>query len=112
LPRAMLLGRGCGPILPGRWTAGGGCPHMCIAAMAAGDEIAGVQIAGVEDDVVAFAVAVGAGDAETEVRGFEDESEFGEFSAALGGEFALAGSLRDGLFGDRLLPGRPLSDRL
>jgi hypothetical protein len=85
---------------------------MCIAAMAAGDEIAGVQIAGVEDDVVAFAVAVGAGDAETEVRGFEDESEFGEFSAALGVEFALAGSLRDGLFGDRLLPGRPLSDRL
>jgi hypothetical protein len=103
----MLLGRGCGPILPGRWTAGGGCPHMCIAAMAAGDEIAGVQIAGVEDDVVAFAVAAGAGDAETEVRGFEDESEFGEFSAAFSGEFALAGSLRDGL-----LPGRLLSDRL
>src|ERR1035437_3876623 len=97
----MLLGRGCGPILPG------GCPHMGIAAMAAGDEIAGV-----EDDVVAFAVAVGAGDAETEVRGFEDESEFGEFSAALGGEFALAGSLRDRLFGDRLFGDRLCSDKL
>src|ERR1700722_7261886 len=58
--------------------------------------------AGVDDEVVAFAVAIGAGDAEAEVRGFEDEGEFGEFSAALGGEFALAGSLRGGLFLDGL----------
>ena len=68
--------------------------------------------AGVDDEVVAFAVAVGTGDAETEVRGFEDESEFGEFSAALGGEFALAGSLRDGLFGDRLISDRLFLDKL
>jgi len=49
-------------------------------------------MATIEDDVVAFAVAVGAGDAEAEIGGFQDEGEFGEFSAALGGEFALAGS--------------------
>jgi hypothetical protein len=59
--------------------------------------------AGVDNEVVAFAVAVRAGDAEAEIRGFEDEGEFGEFSAALGGEFALAGSLRDRLFGGGLL---------
>jgi hypothetical protein len=47
---------------------------------------------GVEDEVVAFAVAVGLGDAEAHGGGFVGEGEFGEFAAALGGEFALAGS--------------------
>ena len=67
----------------------------------------GEEVAGIEDYVVAFAVAVGAGGAEAEVGGFEDEGEFGEFSAALGVDFALAGSL-----GDRLLLGGLGSDRL
>ena len=47
--------------------------------------------AGVEDEVVAFAVAIGLGDAEAEAGGDEDEDEFGEFSAALGGEFTAEG---------------------
>ena len=46
---------------------------------------------GVEDEVVTFAVAVGLGDAEAHSGGFVGESEFGEFAAALGGEFAEAG---------------------
>jgi len=52
---------------------------------------AGIRGAGIEDDVVTFAVAVGLGDAEAEAGGFEGEGEFGEFSATLGGEFVLAG---------------------
>ena len=63
---------------------------------------AGEKVAGVENDVVAFAVAVGAGDAEAEVGRFEDEGEFGKFSAALGVEFALLGSLREIGCGDWL----------
>ena len=51
---------------------------------------------GVEDDVVAFAVAVGTGDAEAVAGGGQGEGEFGDFSAAFGGEFALEGSLRVG----------------
>jgi hypothetical protein len=57
------------------------------------------EIAGVEDDVVAFAVAEGASYAEAEAGGFEDEGEFGEFSAALGVEFPLVGSLGEELCG-------------
>ena len=41
--------------------------------------------AGVEDEIVAVAVAVGLGDGEAEAGGLEEEGEFGEFSAALGG---------------------------
>ncbi len=46
--------------------------------------------AGVDDGIIAFAVAEGAGDAESEARGFEGEGEFGEFSTTLGGKFAGA----------------------
>jgi hypothetical protein len=49
----------------------------------------------VEDEVVTVAVSVGLGHAEAEAGGFEGEGEFGELSAALGGEFA--GSLWGGL---------------
>ena len=48
---------------------------------------------GIEDDVVAFAVAVGTGDAKAVTGGGEGEGEFGNLSATLGGEFALEGSL-------------------
>jgi hypothetical protein len=48
-------------------------------------------IAGVGDEVVAVAVSVGLGEAEAESGGFVEEGEFGELSAALGGEFALEG---------------------
>jgi len=44
---------------------------------------------GVENEVVALAVAVGLGDGEAEADGFVSEGDFGQFSAALGGEFAL-----------------------
>jgi hypothetical protein len=50
-----------------------------------------VEVAGVEDYVVTFAVSVGLGDAEAEVVGLEGEGEFGEFSAAFGDEFAVEG---------------------
>ena len=40
--------------------------------------------AGVEDEVVAFAVAVGFGDAEAKAGGDEEEDEFGELAATLG----------------------------
>jgi hypothetical protein len=50
-------------------------------------------VSGVEDEVVAFAVAVGFGDVESHRRRFEDEGEFGELSATLGGLFVLLGSL-------------------
>jgi len=46
---------------------------------------------GVKDEVVAFAVAVGFGDAKAHGGGFVGEGEFGEFASALGGEFTLAG---------------------
>lgn len=59
----------------------------------------GKDFAGVDDDVITFAVAVGTGDTEAEVGRLESESQFGEFSAALGVEFALAGSLGDGVRG-------------
>jgi hypothetical protein len=52
------------------------------------------EFAGVEDHVVAFAVAVGAGDTETAAGGLQDELEFGELSETLGVEFALAGGGR------------------
>ena len=50
-----------------------------------------MQGVGVEDEVVAFAVSPGTGDAEAEAGGLEGEGEFGKFSAAFGGEFALEG---------------------
>lgn len=65
------------------------------------ESVTGVSgVAGVEDEVVAFAVAVGFGYAEAEAGGFESECKFGELSAALGGEFLEAGG---GLCGWRLL---------
>jgi hypothetical protein len=54
---------------------------------------AGREFAGVEDDIVAFTVAEGLGDAESEAGGFQGEGEFGKFSATLGGEFAMTGRL-------------------
>jgi len=69
-------GKGCGPIRPGRSTAGGGRRHMGIGARH--------KVAGVEDEVVAFAVAVGFGDAEAKAGGDEEEDEFGELAATLG----------------------------
>jgi len=48
---------------------------------------------GVEDEIVSFAVAIGLGDAEAHGGGFVGESEFGEFSPALGGEFTETGRL-------------------
>jgi hypothetical protein len=68
-----------------------------------------VEVAGVEDYVVTFAVSVGLGDAEAEVVGLEGEGEFGEFSAALGDEFAvegLGGRGCGGLGSGRLFSGR------
>ncbi len=55
---------------------------------------AGHEGACIDDGVVAFAVAEGAGDAESEAGGFESEGEFGKFSTALGCEFAGAGGRR------------------
>jgi hypothetical protein len=52
------------------------------------------EFAGVEDHVIAFAVAVGAGDTETAAAGLQDELEFGELSETLSVEFALAGGGR------------------
>ena len=68
------------------------------------------EIAGVEDYVVAFAVAVGTGHAEAEAGGFEDEGEFGEFSAALGVAFAIGGSFWAKSW-DALLSDRPRARR-
>jgi hypothetical protein len=51
-------------------------------------------VAADEDEVEAFAVAVGLGDSKAFGGGFVGEGKFGEFSAALGVELALAGSLR------------------
>lgn len=56
----------------------------------------GCEMGGVEDDVVAFAVAEGLGDAEAVAGGGEGEGEFGDFSAAFGGEFAFEGSEKPG----------------
>ena len=69
-----------------------------------------VEVAGVEDYVVTFAVPVGLGDAEAEVVGLEGEGEFGEFSAAFGDEFAVEGLGGRGCGG--LGSGRLFSDRL
>ncbi len=77
------------------------CPsHMVLLGRRMREDFAGV-----EDNVVAFAVAVGAGYTEAEVGGFEDEGQFGEFSATLSVEFALAWSL--GRFPCGLLLDRP-----
>ena len=59
-------------------------------------EVGRVAAMAVEDDVVAFAVAEGFGDAEAVAGGGEGEGEFGDLAAAFGGEFALEGSERLG----------------
>jgi hypothetical protein len=56
---------------------------------------AGEEVAGIEDYVVAFAVAVGAGDTEAAVGGFENELKFCEFSSALGVDFADASASKE-----------------
>jgi hypothetical protein len=71
---------------------------------------------GVEDEVVTFAVAVGLGDAEAHGGGFVGESEFGEFAAALGGEFAgverfLTAFRRIRMRAGRAIPRRSRGDR-
>jgi hypothetical protein len=55
-----------------------------------------VECAGIDDHVVAFAVTMGLGDAEAAADGFEGEGEFGELSAALGGEFTIVGGIERG----------------
>jgi len=57
-----------------------------------GEWAGGIEVGGVEDDVVAFAVAEGFGDAEAVAGGGEGEGEFGDLATAFGGEFALEGS--------------------
>jgi hypothetical protein len=47
---------------------------------------------GVDDEIIAFAVAVGLGDGEAKSGGLVGEGEFGEFSAALGVELVKAGT--------------------
>ncbi len=59
-----------------------------------GEGAGGNEVGGVEDDVVAFAVAEGFGDAEAVAGGGEGEGEFGDLAAALGGEFTLEGGER------------------
>jgi hypothetical protein len=86
--RIFLLGI----LLPGGgWQVKGGgqeCPpHM--------------EEAGVEDEVVAFAVSVGLGDGEAEADGFQDEGELGELSATFGGEFVAGGGGGEGSGGWR-----------
>ena len=49
-----------------------------------------MKVVDVENEVVAFAVAPGTGDAEAEAGGFEGEGEFREFSTALGAGVVLA----------------------
>lgn len=64
----------------------------------------GSEFAGVDDDVVAFAVAEGFGDAEAEGGRFEGEGELAELSTTFGIEFALAGRIgarRAGLLASR-----------
>lgn len=46
---------------------------------------------GVEDEVVPFTVSPGFADGEAHASRDENEDEFGEFSATLGGEFAAEG---------------------
>ena len=65
---------------------------------------AGESLSGVDDEVVTFAVAVGFGDCEAEAGGFEDECQFGEFSAPLGGGFLLTGGLWAGSLSASLRP--------
>ena len=59
-----------------------------------GEGVGGTEVGGVEDDVVAFAVAEGFGDAEAVAGGGEGEGEFRDLAAAFGGEFALEGGER------------------
>lgn len=65
-------------------------PRLRSLSLLGGDD--GWEMGGVEDDVVAFAIAEGLGDAEAVAGGGEGEGELGDFSAAFGGEFAFEGS--------------------
>ena len=49
------------------------------------------DVGGIEDQVVAFAIAVGAGDSEVAAGGGQGEDQFGDFSGPFGGFFALEG---------------------
>ncbi len=80
--------------------------HLDADQAWAGLRARGIEVGGVEDDVVAFAVAEGFGDAEAVAGGGEGEGEFGDLSAAFGGEFALVRSLRAGSFGNERGLGR------
>jgi hypothetical protein len=64
-----------------------------LAGMILSGMILAIVIVTIEDDVVAVAVAEGFGDAEAAAGGGEGEGEFGDFSAAFGGEFAVEWSL-------------------
>jgi len=68
-----IVWRGCGEL----W----GSRHR-------GTRVSVPDFAGVEHEVVAFAVAVGLGDAEAHASGDKGEDEFGKLSATLGGAFA------------------------
>jgi hypothetical protein len=57
----------------------------------AGERVKGIEVGGVEDDVVAFAVAEGFADAEAVAGGGEGEGQFGNFAAAESGELSRSG---------------------
>jgi hypothetical protein len=71
-----------------------GAPLRSLWLRIGGDD--GWEMGGVEDDVVAFAVAEGLGDAEAVAGGGEGKGEFGDFSAAFGGESSRANGVRSG----------------
>ena len=73
-------------------TAALGGEEVCALTKAAGgfDLHPREAMSRVDDEVVAFAVAIRLGDGESEAGGLPEESELGEFSAALGG--ALVGA--------------------
>jgi hypothetical protein len=68
--------------------------HADVVVASGFDLHAPEALAGVEDEVVAFAIAPGLGDSEAEAGGFVKESELGEFAATFGPE----GSAHHGRF--------------
>ena len=60
------------------------------------------ESAGVDDYVITLAVAEGLRDSEAQGGGLEGECEFGEFTATLGDQLALAGAENRGILRDRL----------